>query len=396
VKFRRSVERRFRAASAGAPVWVDQLDTRERAALRPGVPDDLDRRPDVLIVGGGVQGLAAAMACRQTGLGRVTLIERDRLAAGPSGSAAGGLCPDAHLDVEGAAFVDFARASLSRYEALAAEAGGGGLRLRWRDWLLHGPAASNSALAGRPGVQRLDAGDVRRLVPGLGVEASGLLVPRGVAQVNPQRLALALAARGGALATGVEFLGLRERGGRVEAVLTSHGELHPGALLLATGLAPPELLPLPQLQVKGHLAATEPAPFTLPVALGASGVWQLDDRRLLVGGERALDDGSPGVDPATIRTFRSQLERLLPAAAALPFTHAWSCARPATADRLPVIDRAPGLDNVWLTAGHYTTGLLLAPATGHALASWIGSGVAPAPAALFRIERPGGVPAAGA
>ena len=381
--------------AAGTPVWVDQLDDQERAALQPGVPRDLDRRPDVLVVGGGVQGLAAAMACREIGARRVVLIERAQLAAGPSGSAAGALCPDAHLDVEGPAFVEFARASLRRYEALAAEAGER-LRLRWRDWLLLGPAAGSSAVAGLPGVRRLDAGDVRRLVPALGVEASGLLVPGGVGQLNPRRLAVVLAARGGALATGVEFLGLRRRAGRAAAVLTSHGEFQPGAVVLATGLAPPDLLPLPQLRVKGHLAATEPAPIALPVALGGAGVWQLEDRRLLVGGERAPDDGSTEVDRATIAAFRAELSRLLPAAAGLRFTHEWSCSRPATADRLPVIDRAPGLDNVWLTAGHYTTGLLLAPAAGHALASWIHSGVAPESAAPFRIDRPSGVPTAGA
>src|SRR5215467_929829 len=123
------------AIAACPPVWFDQLDDRERAALRPGIPATLDRTPDVLVVGGGVQGLAAAAACRELGLGRILLIERDHLAAGPSGSAAGSLCPEAHLDVEGPAFVEFARASLARHEALADDAGGA-LRLRWLDWLV--------------------------------------------------------------------------------------------------------------------------------------------------------------------------------------------------------------------------------------------------------------------
>jgi len=98
------------------------------------------------------------------------------------------------------------------------------------------------------------------------------------------------------------------------------------------------------------------------------------------------DDGAADVDLATIGAFHAELARLLPDAASREFTHAWSCARPATADRLPVIDRAPGLDNVWVTAGHYTTGVLLAPATGHALASWIASGEAPPAAAQFRLR----------
>jgi glycine/D-amino acid oxidase-like deaminating enzyme len=375
--------------ATGTPVWLDQLDGRERAALRPGVPDALERRPDVLVVGGGVQGLATAMACRERGLGRILLIERDQLAAGPSGSAAGVLCPDSHLDVEGPAFVEFARASLARYEALAAEAGPE-LRLRWMDWLLVGPRTGDTAVAALPDVQRLDAHAVRRLVPGLGIETPGLLLSRGQAHLNPQRLAAALASRGGAVATGIEYLGLRAAGGRAEAVQTSRGDLHPGAVVFAVGLAPPGLMPVAQLRFKGHLAATRPCPVPLPVALAAPGatVTPLEDGRLLVGGDRVLDDGAPGVDPGTIGGFRDELGRLLPDAAAEEFSHAWSCARPATADRLPVVDRAPGLENVWVTAGHYTTGVLLAPATGHALATWIGSGRPPEAAAQFRLRRP--------
>src|SRR5215467_14559234 len=212
------------AIAACPPVWFDQLDDRERAALRPGIPATLDRRPDVLVVGGGVQGLAAAMACRELGLGRVLLIERDHLAAGPSGSAAGVLCPDAHLDVEGPAFVDFARSSLARFEALAAEARPE-LRLRWLDWLVAGPEGPR--LADLPGIQRLGAADVRRLVHGLATETPGLLLPRGQAHLNPQRLAAVLAARSGVVATGVEYLGLRATRGRADAVHTSHGDLQP-------------------------------------------------------------------------------------------------------------------------------------------------------------------------
>jgi glycine oxidase len=370
--------------TAGHPVWRDQLDERELAALRPGVPENLDRCPDVLVVGGGAQGLAAAAACRALGLGRVVLIERESLAAGPSGSAAGVLCPDAHLDIEGPAFVEFARESLARHEALAAEAGDR-LRLRWLDRVVLTPPDTIPP----PGAQRVDAAGMRRLIPALGVETAGLLFPRGQAHLNPQRLAAVLASSAGVVATGIEHLGLRTRSGRVEAVRTSHGELQPGAVLFATGLAPPDLLPLAQVRVKGHLVATEPAPGVLPVALSGFGVslTPLEDGRLLAGGDQVPDDGSPEVDPHAIESFRAGLSRLLPSAATLRLTHAWSCARPATADRLPVIGRAPGLDNVWLTAGHFTTGLLLAPAAGHAIASWISSGVAPPAATLFRVDR---------
>jgi D-amino-acid dehydrogenase len=43
--------------------------------------------------------------------------------------------------------------------------------------------------------------------------------------------------------------------------------------------------------------------------------------------------------------------------------------RPLTPDGLPVIGRAPGVDNLFVAGGHQMLGITLAPATGDALAS---------------------------
>src|SRR5205807_3788063 len=43
-------------------------------------------------------------------------------------------------------------------------------------------------------------------------------------------------------------------------------------------------------------------------------------------------------------------------------------------DRLPIVDRVPDIANAWFTSGHYRTGLLMAVATGEALARWIMEG----------------------
>ena len=50
---------------------------------------------------------------------------------------------------------------------------------------------------------------------------------------------------------------------------------------------------------------------------------------------------------------------------------AWCGRRPATPDGLPVIDRIPGLANLFLAGGHFRNGMLLAPATGKLLSDWI-------------------------
>jgi D-amino-acid dehydrogenase len=42
-----------------------------------------------------------------------------------------------------------------------------------------------------------------------------------------------------------------------------------------------------------------------------------------------------------------------------------------TVDGLPIIDRCPTHDNVWIAAGHNMLGLSMAPATGRLLAELI-------------------------
>lgn len=49
-------------ATGRTTAWAATLDPAEHGVLDSGVPTDLDRRPDVLVVGGGVLGLATAVA----------------------------------------------------------------------------------------------------------------------------------------------------------------------------------------------------------------------------------------------------------------------------------------------------------------------------------------------
>ena len=67
-------------------IWRDQLTDSERATLGRGDGVIADPRPDVLVVGGGILGVATAAACHQAGLGSVLLIETGRL--GPARPAA--------------------------------------------------------------------------------------------------------------------------------------------------------------------------------------------------------------------------------------------------------------------------------------------------------------------
>jgi glycine/D-amino acid oxidase-like deaminating enzyme len=225
-----------------------------------------------------------------------------------------------------------ARASLGWYRQLDQE-WDRALGLRWRPSLLLLPDGPPATLAAWPGVELLGADRIAELTPGLAPVAAGLLA-HDQAQVHPLRLAAVLARRAGSVATGTAMVDAEVAGGRIVRVRTTTGDLWPGVVVFATGLAPERWVRLPQRLVKGHLVATEPGRFGLPCGVHAPGL---------------------GIGP--------------------------------TGDGQPVIDRVPGIGNAWVSAGHDGTGLLLAAATGQAIATWIATGTRPEQVDSFGLSR---------
>jgi glycine oxidase len=217
---------------------------------------------------------------------------------------------------------------------------------------------------------------------------AGALIRRQ-ARVNPLRSLARLASGLPALATGIAAVSVTVSAGRVVSVGTTSGDIHPGAVVFATGI-PPLLdglrLDLPFSQVKGHLLVTEPAPLRLPGTV-APVATQLEDGRLLVGGTFDTGDESPTVRQEVIDSILAALYSTLPAVHGLRADYQWCCFRPRHPDGRPVIDRVPGLDNAWLTSGHYRTGILMAPITAQVITRWIGDGQPPAEAAAWSSAR---------
>jgi glycine/D-amino acid oxidase-like deaminating enzyme len=372
----------------GRALWSDVLTAQERVALDPGVLDELDLRPDVLIVGGGMLGLAIAVACRGAGVDRVTIVERHVLGAGASGSAAGLLIPDAHQGTDPDALVALGRAGLQGWRDLN-DAWPGTLGVVAHQWLGLDPQRPAFAANLPAAAQRLDEDDVRGLVPGLARSCGGVLLANQ-ARINPLRAIARMALGSPSVATGVDVGDVVVRGDRVTGLVTSIGTLTSDVVVFATG-GPPALphlgCRLDGQWVKGHLLTTEPVPACLPGTV-TNVATQLDDGRLLAGGTLDVDDTTPQVDPNVINAIRQELDAALPAVAAVPTSHSWCCFRPRLQDGLPVIDRVPGLANAWLTCGHYRTGILLAPATAQLLTHWITTGSRPPAAAPFSADRP--------
>ncbi|MFN2545517.1 MAG: NAD(P)/FAD-dependent oxidoreductase [Actinomycetota bacterium] len=366
------------------PLWDDLLTDQERAALDPGPPDRLDPTPDVLVVGGGVTGLMTALFCRRAGIDRVTVLEQGRLGDGPSGRAAGTLTPGIHALVRTEPFVGLAARGLELHDELDKE-WGGAAGFKRVDSLVALPAEVPAKLVERTGAKLVDGVAAREIEPEFGEVQAAVHIPRQGA-IRPLSLIAALASRAGAVATGVEVTDIERTGNRVTRVRTTRGDMSPGAVVLATGTV--ERLPLPQLLVKGHMLATEPAPFrlrTLPA--GIVGLVQTAEGHIVAGGTFDPGDEEPELREGPLELLVAELQRLVPKAKELEIAYRWTCFRPAVADELPIIDLLPDHENVWTNAAHFRTGIMVAPAAAELVAEWITSGYRTEAAKPFGLTR---------
>ena len=356
---------------AGTAVWRDQLTADESTQLVRGAGVIAQPRPDVLVVGGGMVGVATAASCYQAGAGSVLLIEAGTLGSGATGGAAGLLVPEAHAWSDPEPFVALARLSLELWRQLE-QTVPGTVGLTELNWIGLPPDPGATSPRQSPAAEQLDAGQVASLIPALASPAAGVLIRRQ-ARVNPLRALARLAAVVPSIATGTAAISVTVKGGRLVTVSTTAGDIHPGAVVFATGM-PPQLqgltAGLPASLVKGHLLVTEPSPVRLPGTV-ASVATQLEDGRLLAGGTLDTGDDSPGVRQEVIGAILADLYAQLPDLTGLRAAYQWCCFRPWHPDGCPVIDQLPGLDNAWLTSGHFRTGILMAPITAQMITRWI-------------------------
>lgn len=366
--------------------------------MRPVTP-----RSDVLVVGGGVVGCAAAWFLAREGVS-VTLLERDDVAAEASGAAAGMLLPYGEADREGP-FLDWAERSLALFPELCAE-------LRERSGVdpefepsgaLHVAvdAAEAEALRGRAarfsgrGLEWLAPREARDLEPPLSARLHGALFSPREAHVRSALLAQAYAAAartiGARIERGVACQGLRRQGGRTRGVDSSDGPREAGAVLLCAGVWTPALAPfaLPVEPVRGQILSLDNGqpPLRHLVVGGDAYLVPKRDGRVVVGATEERVGFDRRVTAAGVASLLAAAPRLVPGLADSAFRSAWAGLRPCTPDRLPLIGPVPGDPGLLVAAGHHRNGVLLSPLTGRLVADLVLGKPPPAGAAAFRPGR---------
>lgn len=382
-------------------IWFATISPAERRELDLQTRDSLLKTPDVLVVGGGIIGLATAYFLTERGAS-VQLIEAGSLATGASGANAGGIWPNDQGPAHAAGFQPLAFMSRDLWGRLSLRPG---FDFEWRvnGFLNVNPekfapsAAECAARSQEQGytVHAVDGGQIALLEPALkpGLVA-GLHFP-SEAHVHPVKAAASFAraarSKGANIAIGVAAKSVVEQTGRVVSVETTAGQCTPKFVVSATGWTADWLRQthdLPPLRaVSGQLISTRPIQPLLRGAVGGKFiVLQLRSGEIVAGGN-LLESESIAPDANLSLAFAEATRDLIPALRDVEFTRAWCGRRPTTPDGLPVIDRAPGFDNLFLACGHFRNGVLLAPATGKLVSEWIATDAAPEELAPFQASR---------
>lgn len=347
---------------------------------------------DVVVVGGGIVGLAIArqLAVRTV---RVAVLEQAQVGSGASGAAAGMLAAQVETEEDGPFFdlqVESRRLWREWSRILFDETG---IELGYREEGIYRIAESEreaEQLQERLAWQRrkgftgewLDAQALKEQVPGLKDGVFGALYVPDDHQLDAvlatRALRRSVVRHGGRVLEGLPVLGLLHESSRVTGVQTVGGPVRAATVVLAGGMSVPLLLRplgyrLPLVPVRGTVCALYPdEPFLKRTLFGTG--WYVTpkaDGRLIVG---ATQEEGANTREVTAGALLAVLERaggMLPGLRRLPFHSAWSGIRTGTPDRLPVMGPVPGMDGLFVATGHFRNGILLAPVTGEVVSRQI-------------------------
>lgn len=347
------------STASSMPFW---LDNPARPASRPALEHDMDA--DLLVVGGGLSGLwAALLALRESPGRRVVVVEAGALGWAASGRN-GGFCAASltHGLANGFArwpgeMRTLARLGQANLEAITDAVQeyaidcdfrrSGELDVAVEPWQLDGLAEEREQAAS-VGVRLdlLDRSELRGLVDSP-TYLGGLRDGQGVAMVDPARLVWGLAAAverlGGVIHERTRVLSLREHADRVRA-MTDRGTVRASGVVLATSaFGPLRREPAPYVvPVWDHVIVTEPlsaAQLDMIGWAGREGIGDLGnlfhyyrltaEDRLLFGGYDALYYYRSGLGGALARhhgTERMLAEHLVatfPALDGIRISHTW-------------------------------------------------------------------------
>jgi glycine oxidase ThiO len=330
---------------------------------------------EIIVIGGGVIGLATAIELRLHGA-EVTVLSKDfKAAAGHA--AAGMLAPQAERIPTGA-MLDLCVASRDLYpdwvrkiESISGIDAGywqcGILAPRYdridgdEDWL------------DRRSIDRHQAGLGEAVVGGYYYPAEGQVDNRALMR----SLWSASQSLGVKLLDRVEVSSIERNSGRVTHLETSQGRLSAQHYILATGAWSQQLLLVPIVPRKGQLLSVlVPSDLreNLPLKQVLFGddiyIVPRQDGKIIVGATSEDVGFAPHNTLQGVKQLMTNAMRLFPPLQNFPIHETWWGFRPATPDELPILGTSAAA-NLTLATGHYRNGILLTPMTAKLIADLV-------------------------
>ena len=355
----------------------------DMTAARSPVPET------VLILGGGLMGLAIAHQLARRGTSVTVLSRRRSEAAGFV--AAGMLAP--HAEGLSGSLLALGQLSLGRVSSWVAQIeADSGLPCGLRSTGIVVPfrkAHERDAYPTASFGEALNREQLQQELPGLAPEwEAGLLFAQDGQIDNRRQLMRALESacvdRGVLFQEGVEVLDLVRENQQLKAVRTRDSEGQVTTLpcdkaVLCSGAWSAQLLPeLPVFPVKGQMLSLQTPRGALRRVIFGPGTYLVprEDGLVVVGATSERDAGfREGLTPQGQTTLKQGIAALLPEAVNWPPMERWWGFRPCTPDEGPLLGPSP-IGGLWLACGHHRNGVLMASATSELLAD-LASGAQP-------------------
>ena len=199
-----------------------------------------------------------------------------------------------------------------------------------------------------------------------------------VAQVRNPRLVAALRTAvvklGGVIQEHYPVEGAQTRAGRVTSVQSMKETFPIDSLVIATGAwAGLELTNLPATPrirpMRGQMLLFKLDPGALDTVLYRNGLYLIPrrDGHVLVGSTVEDAGFDKTIDDATRQRLHAEAATLLPRLADMQPLRHWAGLRPGSPHNIPVIDRHPDFENVFINTGHFRYGVTMAPASAELL-----------------------------
>lgn len=368
--------------------------------------------PHVAVIGAGVCGLGIAWRLAQAGCA-VDLFERGEAGHGATWAAAGMLAAGAEAEPGEQSLLELTRLSQTSWPAFAQELEATtGIDLGYRSEGTLVVALTHDDVEQLRFTYEFQRGlgiDLRWLTgtetrarePHLSPGIAAAVHSPGDHQVDNRQVALAL--KQAAMGAGARLhehcpvAAVTVEGGRARGVRLADGTaVAADVVVLAAGAwsreidgLPPAAMP-PVRPVKGQMLALrmDPAAPLLSHVLWAPKAYLVprNDGRLLIGAtveEKGFDDS---LTAGGLLALLEGAWRVLPGIEELPIAETWVGFRPTSRDDAPILGPT-AVDGLVVATGHHRNGILLAPITAEAVATYVLTGEMPAAVVPFGPSR---------